>query len=333
MIEVLVSGFLSTVQDLGRHGYRDEGVAITGAMDKLALNAGNRLLGNDPNAAAIEVTMFPFAVRFLETTRIAVTGAESRATLDGEPVLPWWVVSARAGQVLRLNPPARGGIAYLVVGGGIDVPVVLQSRSTDLKVGIGGFGGRSLRKNDRLPTGSASRARIDWHGGYGVESPQDALAMNFSADPSRDDSPDVTRVRVLPASEYEKFPAMARQLFWKSDWLISPNSNRSAFRLSGQALQATGHHDVMYSHGIVPGIIQVPPAGQPIIQMADANTHGGYPKIGTVIEADMWRLAQTKLGSLLRFVQASYEEAVAAWVAERAYLQAVTQALELDEGR
>jgi biotin-dependent carboxylase-like uncharacterized protein len=327
VIEVLTSGLLNTVQDLGRHQSRNVGVAVAGAMDKLALSAGNRLLGNASNAAAIEVMMFPFAIRFMVTTKLAITGADTMATLDGEPILPWWTITARTGQILRLNPPLVGAIAYVIVGGGIDVPVVLDSRSTDLKIGFGGFEGRPLRKGDRVPTGITPRTWIDWAAGYGVECPDVALQLGSTGDRSVG----VTQLRVLPAGEYEKFPEDVRELYWHSRWRISPNSNRSAYRLSGPTLQATGHSDVMYSHGIVPGIIQVPPAGQPIVQMADANTHGGYPKIGTVIEADMWRLAQAKLGTFLQFVQVSYDDAVTALALEREYVQAITHALEHEE--
>lgn len=329
MIEVLASGLLNTVQDLGRFDYRDEGVAVAGAMDKLALNTGNRLLGNEPDAAAIEITMFPFVVRFTEDTPFTVTGAACEVTLDDGKVLPWWVVTAHAGQTLRLARPLVGAIAYLVVGGGIDVPIVLGSRSTDLKIGIGGLSGRPLRKGDHLRVFSPASELIDWPGGFGVEPPGMALALEAESIDAEARTAIVSRVRVLPAGEYEKFPAEMRELFWGPNWSISPNSNRSAFRVSGPALRATGHDDVMYSHGIVPGVIQVPPSGNVMIQMADANTHGGYPKIGAVIEADMWRLAQARLGSALQFVQTTYDAAVEALAAERTYLQAVSRSLDL----
>lgn len=327
MIEVTASGLLNTVQDLGRFDYRDEGVAVAGAMDKLALQVGNFLLGNDPRAAGIEVMMFPFAVRFAADAVFAVTGASCEATLDEMPVLPWWACAACAGQTLRLAKPVTGAIAYLAVGGGIDVPVVLGSRSTDLKIGIGGLAGRPLRKGDRLEMLPGPAPSTGSPGGHGVEPPQAALAL-----PELDDEPrPVGRadgvIRVLPAGEYGKFPADMLEMFWGTDWSVSPNSNRSAFRVAGPALHATGHDDIMYSHGIVPGVIQVPPSGAVIIQMADANTHGGYPKIGAVIEADMWRLAQTRPGSRLRFVEVTYDEAVEALAAERAYLRAVAEAL------
>ena len=131
MIEVLASGALNTVQDLGRFGYRKIGVSVAGTMDKLALAAGNLLLGNDRNSAGIEINIFPFRVRFLRDTGIVITGADCAAELDGASLLPWWATPVSSGQVLMLSAPTQGCRAYLTVRGGINVPVVLNSRSTD----------------------------------------------------------------------------------------------------------------------------------------------------------------------------------------------------------
>jgi len=317
MIEVLSSGALNTVQDLGRYGYRKIGVTVAGAMDKLALAVGNLLLGNHVNCAGIEVTIFPFGVRFHADTKIAITGADCAAELDGEPLLPWWAASVRRGQVLSLSMPARGCRAYLVLRGGVDVPLVLNSRSTDLKSKFGGHGGRSLKKGDRLALLAADgdTGPDAWKGGYGVEPPHVALPFNGSVKGT-------LAVRVLPAAEYEKFSEVGRAQFWDGRWLITPNSNRQGYRLAGSALPMSGQSELL-SHGLVPGIIQVPTSGQPIIQMSDANTSGGYPKIGTVIEADMWRLAQARVADSLHFVQTTVADAIAALAAERAWLQKI----------
>lgn len=314
MIEVLSSGALNTVQDLGRYGYRKIGLTVAGAMDKLALAAGNLLLGNHINCAGIEVTIFPFRVCFHADTKIAITGADCAAELDGEPLLPWWTASVRRGQVLSLSMPALGCRAYLVLRGGVDVPLVLNSRSTDLKTKFGGHDGRSLKKGDRLALLAVDGdAGLDaWKGGYGIEPPQVALSSNGSVKGT-------VAVRVLPAAEYENFSEDGRLQFWDGRWLITPNSNRQGYRLAGSALPMSGQYELL-SHGLVPGTIQVPSSGQPIIQMSDANTSGGYPKIGTVIEADLWRLAQARIGDRLHFVPTTVANAIAALAAERAWL-------------
>ena len=152
MIEILSQTALATVQDLGRVGALGFGVGTSGAMDNLALAAGNLLLGNAEGDAGVEVQVFPFDVRFQAACTFAVTGADCGATLDGVPVLPWWVCAARAGQVLQLRPPRvaawRGSRAYLCLAGGVDVPVALGSRSTQLRGAFGGHAGRALRQGD-----------------------------------------------------------------------------------------------------------------------------------------------------------------------------------------
>ena len=159
MIEILSQSALATVQDAGRTGALRWGVGTAGAMDRMALACGNLLLGNPEGAAAIEVQVFPFEARFLAEVVIALTGADCGATLDGVPLLPWSAAAAADGAVLRLGLPEaarwRGSRAYLCVGGGIDVPVVLGSRATQLRGAIGGLEGRALRQGDRVPTGSA----------------------------------------------------------------------------------------------------------------------------------------------------------------------------------
>jgi biotin-dependent carboxylase-like uncharacterized protein len=316
MIEVLASGALNTVQDLGRFGYRKIGVSVAGAMDKLALTVGNLLLGNDRNSAGIEINIFPFRVRFLQDTGIAITGADCVAELDDASLLPWWATPVSSGQVLVLDAPTQGCRVYLTVRGGINVPVILNSRSTDLKAKFGGHDGRSLRKGDRLAVLNPATDSNGWELNYGVEPPDVALPLNPTA------SEGTVTVRVIPAAEYEKFSEQGQAQYWSSLWRITPNSNRQGYRLAGTALPTEGQVELL-SHGLVPGTIQVPPSGQPIIQMSDANTSGGYPKIGTVIDADMWRLAQAGLGKSLQFVQVSVKDAVAALGAERAWLDKI----------
>lgn len=336
MIEILSKGTLSTVQDLGRVGYLRYGVGAAGAMDRLALQAGNFLLGNEPDVAGIEVPVLPFQVRFLSDMEFAVTGADAAASLDGAELPPWWTRPARAGQILTLggkSPGFRSGArSYLLIAGGIDVPTVLGSRSTQMRGQFGGHHGRALQGGDLLPV-ACSRAAPQVNAlapltglvnGFGVLPPAIALPQDaFFAYPSGDGAP-VTAVRVLPAAEYENFDQSSTHAFWNSNWKISAQSDRYGYRLSGVQLRL---HDPIEtrSHGIVPGVIQVPQGGQPIIQMRDAQPSGGYPKIGTVIEADLWRLGQARTGAYLRFVPTTYGDAVAALRPVDAYLSKIRQ--------
>lgn len=323
MIEILSQSTLASVQDLGRFDAFRWGVGTAGAMDRLGLVIGNLLLGNPEDAAGIEAQVFPFELRFDADLAFALTGADCAAALDGVPLLPWASARARAGQVLRLGLPQagrwRGARAYLTVAGGIDVPMVLGSRSTQLRGAIGGLEGRMLRQGDRLPAGAYSGVPVI----AGVVPP--GLALPLEAD-------GLPAVRVLPAAEYEAFTQASLQRFWAEPWKITPQSDRYGFRLAGPGLEAGAPLEIR-SHGIVPGVIQVPHGGQPIVQMCDAQPSGGYPKVGTVIEADLWRLGQMPIGTRFRFRQVGWDEALAARKALEEWLEELRRLTELLRAR
>ncbi len=324
MIEILSTPPLNTVQDLGRLGARHYGVSTSGAMDPVAFAVGNVLLGNPDNAAVLEVQTFPFVVRFLADTDFALTGADAAATLDEQALPPWWSATARRGQTLTLRPPASGARAYLALGGGIDVPLILGSRSTHLRSEFGGFGGRALEQGDVLRTLARETAVAAWRsGGLGVVPPAFALPAHDAGTNDR-----VVRVRVLRAGEYDLFSDDMHETFWTTDWKITHQSDRGGYRLSGPALKLAAPVE-MRSYGLVAGIVQVPPSGEPIIQLSDANTAGGYPKMATVIEADLWRLGQARLGSFIRFEEVSYEAAVDAMAPIAAYLGRIRRTADL----
>lgn len=310
MIEILDPPGHATVQDPGRFGHRHVGIGTNGAMDSLALRTANLMLGNPFNHAAIEVPGVPMRLRFLAETAFALTGADAGATLAGRPIPRNWRDHARAGDELVLGHARHGVYSYVAVAGGIDVPPVLGSRSTHLRGVFGGFQGRMLQAGDRLPTGENIARPVS----FGVAPPEKALPLAGGDD--------ATVVRVLPAAEYDNFSADARAALWSTAWRISAQSNRAGYRLMGPVLDLAEPLE-MRSHGLVPGVIQGPAGGQPIIQLADAYTAGGYPKIGVVIEPDLWRIAQTPLGSAVRFQQCSYEDALKAHDALAAHLDRI----------
>jgi biotin-dependent carboxylase-like uncharacterized protein len=323
MIVVQKPGVLASVQDLGRHGHRQLGICPGGALDVLALTLANRLVGNADGAAGLELTMGGCELRFEADTRIALTGDDFSAQLDGVPLWPCWSVPVTAGQTLRLMGANSAGAkkaglrSWLAVAGGIDVPPVLGSRSTDLKAGFGGHEGRALRKGDRLPLGAsrldaAQRARRP----FGLRGPDWG--------PEEDDA--AIALRVLPGPEFEQFTLAARDVLWGEPWRITSQSNRMGSRLAGTELRRKRSGD-MLSSGVIPGTIQVPPSGQPIILMGDAQTTGGYPRIGVVIRADLWKLAQAPLNGKLRLVQIDMAQALAAWAGQQRYLAQVAQGL------
>ncbi|MCM5556872.1 biotin-dependent carboxyltransferase family protein [Pleomorphomonas sp. JP5] len=297
MIEILSSGALNTVQDRGRRGLLSSGVSRSGAMDIQALDAANALLGNDADAAAIEVAAFPFRLRFASATTVAVTGAVAETRLSGRRLPPWWAIAVKEGDELTIDPPTVGARVYVAIGGGVDVPLLLGARATELKSGYGGHEGRGLKRGDRLPVRRRAPGKLP-DGGVGAPPP-----------PGRSDAD--RPLRVLPAAEWSDFSEGAHQRFLSVGWRVTAEADRQGCRLDGPELMRERRRELL-SHGIVPGTVQVPPAGRPIVQLAEANTCGGYPKIATVIEADLWRLGQAMPGDELRFAVVGRNEALVA---------------------
>ncbi|CAN7605092.1 biotin-dependent carboxyltransferase family protein [Rhizobium sp. LjRoot254] len=344
MIEILTSGLMNSVQDLGRPGFLDQGIGRGGAMDRPALRIANLLLGNDEGAAAIEITIFPFRMKFIEPAKFSVTGASCPGTLNGSPIPPWWAQTANVGDELRLDPPSEGSRAYVALGGGIDLPQVLGSRATDLKSTFGGHEGRALVRGDTLATGSlfspAGRSAERMRGDEGASvTPSPGASRHLlpagekrepaghGADPfyfreclGGSASSEALTLRVMPGAEFEAFTEAAREIFLSTDYTVSADNNRQGMRLEGPALALTSKLELM-SHGIMPGTIQVPPSGAPVIQLAEANTCGGYPKFAHVIEPDLWKLAQAPSGAIMRFVRIDRDAAIEAIRAEELKLR------------
>jgi biotin-dependent carboxylase-like uncharacterized protein len=302
MISFLKPALQTTVQDLGRRGYRHLGVGLCGAMDSLSLTIGNYLVGNAADAAGVEFCMPPARLRFDARCAAALTGADCSALLDGAPVPLGRRVLIEAGQILDLEAPRSGFRAYLCVTGGIDVPLVMGSRSTDLQAAMGGLDGRLIRRGDVL---KIMAAKVSQESRNGVLLPP--LGAEF---------------RVMPGPEFESFEAESRDLLFSADWKVTNQSNRMGYRLEGPALVRRDAYELK-SHAVFPGFIQVPPGGAPIVLMADAQATGGYPRIATVIGADQWRLAQVAPGASIRFARLGREEALLSLQRQRRYLQRV----------
>ena len=297
MIEILSSGLMNSVQDLGRPGYLDQGIGRGGAMDAEALRIGNLMVGNPQDAAGIEISIFPFRLRFHARCQFAVTGAVTKTSLNDTVLPPWWSETAEAGDELRIDPPRDGARIYVCFSGGIDLPLVLGSRATDLKSVFGGLEGRTLARGDRLSLGAVDSVLPRSPAGFGVDPMQfrvDAHVLHF-----------------MPGAEFQAFTGQARQTLMSAAWKVSKENNRQGMRLEGHTLSLAGKLELL-SHGIMPGTIQVPPSGQPVIQLAEANTCGGYPKIGHVIEPDLWKLAQVSTGAQFSFREITRTAAVEA---------------------
>jgi biotin-dependent carboxylase-like uncharacterized protein len=273
MIEVLEPGPLTTVQDRGRPGYAALGVARAGAFALQAFQVANRLVGNSRDAAALELTFGGLVLRVVDAATVALTGAPCPGLDPGVPV------SLPAGTVLRLGSPPIGVRSYLAVRGGIDVPALLGSRSTDL---LSGIGPDPLRTGDRLTIGPQ---------------PQESVLGSPAPLPTIGNSP-VLHMRLGPRDDW--FAPSAVALLTTAAWVVRADSNRIGVRLDGPALPRSRAGELP-SEPTLPGAVQVPSDGRPIVFGPDAPTSGGYPVIGVVRRGDLEALAQARPGGELRF--------------------------------
>lgn len=313
MIEIQSIFPLATVQDLGRDGHWYQGLGRAGAMDPLAPRVANLMLGNNEGAACLEIPLTPARLRFTTNGSFAIAGATCGAMLDCRPIPRNWAGPVAAGQVLELGPMTSGARIYVALPGGIDVPEVMGSRSTQLREGFGGFAGRVLAPGDALEATAKDRnVAPAW--------------LSVALPALRHEGETAITLRALPSTEHDSFTETALTAFWSTPYGVTNKSNRQGFRLEGQTLDRSEAGELR-SHGIVPGIVQVPGGGQPIIQLADSATMGGYPKIAAVIEPDLWRIAQARPGDFLQFQKVTLAEAAQAEAEEQDWLAALRRDL------
>lgn len=290
---VITPGLLSTIQDEGRFGYMQTGFSPGGAMDSFALKLANILVGNAPGDGAVEMTMLGMTVAFDQETVVAVTGAQLPLTLNGKPVSMNESIPVCPGDVLVCGPMSAGMRSYLAVAGGFDLAPAMGSMSTNLKCGLGGFEGRPLKKGDRLPLRHSFTLQ--------------QLGHRQTTPPAYMEEALVLRVILGPQDDM--FTHKGLQTFLSKTYTVSDKSDRMGIRLEGPAIENINGVDII-SDGIATGSVQIPPAGTPIIMMADRQTTGGYAKIATVISADLKRIAQARPGSKLRFKAIGLAEAL-----------------------
>lgn len=289
-IKIMQAGALTTIQDKGRFGYQKSGIGQAGAMDQEAYAAANRLAGNLPGAAVLEMTMQGATLKFMDKHLCALTGADMQAKLDGEPQERYQSFTVEAGQTLALGFAQSGLRGYLAIQGGIDVPKVLGSRSTDVKSRLGGLEGRALKSGDELRVGES-----------------DGMPPIYTSLPVPDYPEEVT-IRAILGPQDDYFTDKGVATFFDNWYTVTPQSDRMGIRLEGAAIENKAGVDIV-SDGITFGSVQVPANGMPIVLMADHQTAGGYAKIATVVSADLPKLAQLKPGQKVKFLKCTVLEA------------------------
>lgn len=298
MIRVIEGGLLSTIQDKGRFGWQKYGVMVSGAMDQEAMCIANWLVGNDESAATIEITYLGPALYFEVSTWIAICGGNFNPLLDGKPVPNWRPVWVPQGSLLKFQTAQTGCRAYIAVaGGGFQVDKVMNSRSTYLKAGLGGFEGRALKKSDLLPIKrkkepSSSLKRTNWF-----------VSSEFHPNITEENT-----IRVILGKQFDLFSTNSQQDFFSQPFEISTKSDRMGYRLNGASLTLDSPLE-MISEAVVCGTVQVPADGNPIILLRDRQTVGGYPRIAEVISVDLSKLAQIPPSKKIHFQEVSVDTA------------------------
>ncbi|MEQ1715243.1 MAG: biotin-dependent carboxyltransferase family protein [Hyphomicrobium sp.] len=320
-INVLSGGLSTTVQDLGRPGYYHIGIPVSGGMDRFALRIANMLVGNDEGAAVLEAAFTGPEIEFTDARIVAVTGAELPPKVDGAAHPTWTAFKVRAGQKLSFDFLKGGARAYIAISGGIDVPVVLASRSTYTLGGLGGHKGRKLEAGDRLPLGAALGS------GEGL-----SVAGNL-----RRSLTNPAELRALPGLYSHRVTDAARQQFYADTWKVAPEADRIGYRFRGGTPLAFVEREQPFGAGSDPsnivdacypyGSIQVPGGTEPIVLHRDAVSGGGYFMLGTVISADMDLIGQLQPHMRAQFVEVDMAGALKARAERKHRLNDVRRAL------
>lgn len=298
-IETLKPGLFTTIQDLGRFGFQKFGVSVSGAMDFFSHRVANLLVGNDESAATLECTLRGPTLRFFRDVRIAITGANLSPKLDEQEIPQWQSVEVRKGSVLSFGQCRRGCRAYIAVAGGLDVPLVLGSRSTHARTQLGGFEGRPLKSGDVLSAleTEPTCGRRAVHPARRFESPWTGRILSSRT------------LRFISGPHEDYFVPGSLENFSREKYIVSTHSDRMGIRFEGARLIHRSSADII-SDAVPCGAIQVPANGRPIVLAADRQTTGGYPKIAVVITADFPVLAQLKPGDAIQFQPVRLEESL-----------------------
>ena len=305
-VKVIKPGLATSIQDLGRPGYFHLGIPVSGAMDRLALRVANLLVGNDEGAACLEAVFIGPELKFSADATIAVTGGDMPLFIDGDEQPGWTALEIKAGQILSFGFLRAGARVYLAVAGGIDVPVVLGSRSTYVLGTLGGFKGRNLAGGDVLPIG-------DHGSGRHTRAVPEHLRRNT-------ESP--VNLRVLPGLYWHRLQEVSKDSFFDDAWKVSPEADRIGYRFRGGRPLKLVEHERPFGAGSDPsnivdgcypyGSIQVPGGTEPIILHRDAVSAGGYFTVGAIISADMDLIGQMQPNTPTRFLQVDMDEALRA---------------------
>ena len=317
------AGFLTSVQDLGRTTFREFGISLGGALDPHALRVANLLVGNTESAAGVEITFGGLRLRFADERIVAWCGGDFKARVGSTPLPSGHPAFVRNGEEFSIDSPMIGCRAWLAISGGIDVPIVLGSRSGDLRAGFGGIKGRPIRDGEEIPLGKnpeSATTLIDRLRGDKIAAwkpPHDWSS------PARHEP----MLRYIRGTDADRCAPAALEVFNSRRFHVSPDSDRMGVRLDGPTLERSSEVDLI-SEAVAPGTIQLPPSGKPILLLNDCQTIGGYPKIAHVITVDLAVAAQLRPADTVRFSEVSLPDAHRALSERQSHLEQFRHGLE-----
>lgn len=295
VFSVSAPGALTTIQDRGRFGYQEVGISASGAMDELAFRLANKIIGNDDNAPALEITLLGPRLEVQKEVLIAVTGADLSFTINDQTVPLYTAIKVEKGDVIAFGAPKKGMRAYIAVNGGISVPLVMGSAATNLGSKLGGYMGRKLEKGDVLK--SIERKIPETFIGYSINPDEFTFGAKENV------------YRVILGPEDDHFTEEGINTFFSSEYKLSDKCDRMGARMEGPVIKHNEKGPGIVSDGITMGAIQVPGDGYPLVLLKDRGTVGGYSKIGTICSIDAYRFAQKKPSETVRFEMISLEDA------------------------
>ncbi|GGF30707.1 KipI antagonist [Halobacillus andaensis] len=326
MMKIVKDGLLTSVQDLGRTGYQKYGVIASGSMDTFAHRIANLLVGNEENEATLEVTLLGPVIKFEEEAIISICGGNLSPSIDGEKIKMWKPIFVTKGATLSFGKPQSGCRSYIAIGGGMDIPPVMESRATYMRANIGGYEGRSLEPDDviqfrqsrpyprKIQAEKRSYVEMDW-------AISTDLIPNYSPRPV---------ISLIKGPQYEWFKEDSQQSLFSTPFKVSSQSDRMGFRMEGETLSLKEPRELI-SEAVSFGSIQVPNDGNPIVLLADRQTTGGYPKIGQVASVDLPVLCQMKPGEHLTFKEMTLAEAQQALLEQEHSIQLLKRSISLKQ--
>lgn len=317
-LNIVRAGPLTSVQDLGRAGHRAFGVSIGGALDHFAARIANLVVGNSPENALLEITLGGTRFRFDDTRRVAWCGGDFAVTIDEISIPAGRSAMVKSGEEMKIGGSRRGCRVWLAISGGIETENVLDSRSTDLRTGFGGYAGRALRDGDELSLGENLRPSSETGRLASWSAPREWVLSARAA----------PRLRVTRGAEWEMLTQRARNAVWRNKFTVGAQADRMGALLEGAEL-ARRYQTELLSEGVVPGTIQLTNDGHPILLLGDCQTIGGYPKIAHVITVDLPVAAQLSPGDVVDFEEVTTREAIALFRARQRELELFQAGLSL----